>query len=240
MATAAKPPNALKRAGAGRYESGDGRFVVEQSSGRWMVIDAEATDDLGLPLVRGPFGTLDDARTAIDTARSGPAPTSGLAEKIAARPRTRESRTRRPPSSVRTEASTRSAGSRLDRRSPSCATTAQLTATRFARCGSRSGSGRSATTTRAWSVSRRAIPASSSSRPPATPSSARRSAPGTADGAGSITSRSRPGTAAPGLERGSSVESKAGCAPSDARRSTSSCATRARRGCRSGRRSATG
>jgi len=95
MPTAPKSPNALKRTGAGRYESGDDRFVVEQSSGRWMVIDAEATDDLGLPLVRGPFGTLDDARAAIETARSGPAPTSGLADRIAARPRTQKPRARK-------------------------------------------------------------------------------------------------------------------------------------------------
>jgi len=77
---------ALKRESAGRYATRDGRFAVEQSSGRWMVVDAESTDDLGLPLVRGPFGTLDEARDAIEEARTGPAPTSDLAKRIAAMP----------------------------------------------------------------------------------------------------------------------------------------------------------
>jgi ribosomal protein S18 acetylase RimI-like enzyme len=81
----------LKRATAGRYVSGDGRFTVEQSSGRWMAVDAEATDELGLPLVRGPFATLDDARAAIAAARSTPATPSALASKIAGLPKTKRS-----------------------------------------------------------------------------------------------------------------------------------------------------
>lgn len=80
-------PAALKRTSAGRYGTGDGRFTVEQSSGGWMVLDAEQADELGLPLVRGPFGTLDGARAAIDAARRDPAPVSNLAERIAALPR---------------------------------------------------------------------------------------------------------------------------------------------------------
>jgi GNAT superfamily N-acetyltransferase len=51
-----------------------------------MLVDGESTDDLGLPLVRGPFATLDEARAAIESARSGPAPTSDLAKRIAAMP----------------------------------------------------------------------------------------------------------------------------------------------------------
>jgi GNAT superfamily N-acetyltransferase len=51
-----------------------------------MLVDAESVDDLGLPLVRGPFATLDEARGAIEAARSGPAPTSDLAKRIAALP----------------------------------------------------------------------------------------------------------------------------------------------------------
>jgi GNAT superfamily N-acetyltransferase len=86
------PPSetSLKRESAGRYASRDGRFTVEHSSGRWMLVDGASTDDLGLPLVRGPFATLDDARDAIETARSGPAPTSDLAKRIAARPGPKE------------------------------------------------------------------------------------------------------------------------------------------------------
>jgi ribosomal protein S18 acetylase RimI-like enzyme len=77
----------LKRETAGRYVTADGRFAVEQSSGRWMLTDTEQTDDLGLPLVRGLFATLDAARDAIGDARSGPAPTSQLAARIAGLPK---------------------------------------------------------------------------------------------------------------------------------------------------------
>ncbi len=78
---AAAPPDpaALKRVSAGRYVTGDERFTVEQGSNGWMVLDAEQTDDFGLPLVRGPFPTLDGAKAALGDARSGPAPTSDLA-----------------------------------------------------------------------------------------------------------------------------------------------------------------
>lgn len=72
-------PSTLKRAGAGSYRTADGRFSVEQASGRWLVIDSEQHDELGLPLTRGPFGTLDAARAAIGQAREGPAPASELA-----------------------------------------------------------------------------------------------------------------------------------------------------------------
>lgn len=80
--TAAPPdPDKLRRETAGRYVTGDGRFTVEQGSNGWSVLDAEQTDDFGLPLVRGPYPTLDGARAAIAGARSGPAPTSDLAER---------------------------------------------------------------------------------------------------------------------------------------------------------------
>lgn len=82
-------PTELRRQGAGRHTSGDGRFVVEQSSNGWMVTDAERTNELGLPLVRGPFATLVAAREAVSAARSGPSPISNLAERIAAIPKQR-------------------------------------------------------------------------------------------------------------------------------------------------------
>jgi ribosomal protein S18 acetylase RimI-like enzyme len=78
-------PAKLKRESAGRYVSGDSRFTVEQSSGRWMVSDSEQTNELGLPLVRGPYATLDEARTGMDDARRGPAPVSSLTDRIAER-----------------------------------------------------------------------------------------------------------------------------------------------------------
>ena len=75
-------PNALKRGAAGRYSTPDGRFEVEQNSGRWMISDTAETNDFGLPLVRGPFATLDEVRDAIGEAREGAAPTSPLAGRV--------------------------------------------------------------------------------------------------------------------------------------------------------------
>jgi ribosomal protein S18 acetylase RimI-like enzyme len=66
----------LKREKAGTYRTTDGRFTVEQSSSGWLLLDAEQANELGLPLARGPFATLDEARAAIGDARSGPAPTA--------------------------------------------------------------------------------------------------------------------------------------------------------------------
>jgi ribosomal protein S18 acetylase RimI-like enzyme len=76
-------PNKLKRETSGRYKSGDGRFTVEQGSGGWMIVDSEQTNELGLPLVRGPFDTLENAREGLDAARSNSARTSNLAQRIA-------------------------------------------------------------------------------------------------------------------------------------------------------------
>src|SRR4051812_48374381 len=68
-------PSKLVRETPGRYRTGDGRFTVEQeSAGVWYVADAEQTNEFGLPLLRGPFGTLADARAALGEARDGPAP----------------------------------------------------------------------------------------------------------------------------------------------------------------------
>jgi GNAT superfamily N-acetyltransferase len=72
-----KPPPSdddLKRERAGTYRTRDGRFTVEQSSSGWLVLDAEQIDELGLPLARGPFPTLDGAKAALPEARSGAAP----------------------------------------------------------------------------------------------------------------------------------------------------------------------
>ncbi len=64
----------LKRLGGGRWETRDGRFAIEPQSGTWVVVDNEQTDELGLPLVRGPFGSLTAAREAIEAVRTaGPA-----------------------------------------------------------------------------------------------------------------------------------------------------------------------
>jgi ribosomal protein S18 acetylase RimI-like enzyme len=90
MAPKAKPAetdSTLKREVAGRYLTRDGRFAVEQSSSGWLLIDNEATDELGQPLVRGQFSTREQARGAIDDARTGPAPVSELEHRLAERPK---------------------------------------------------------------------------------------------------------------------------------------------------------
>ncbi len=73
----------LKRLGGGRWQTRDERFTIEPQSGTWVVVDAEQTDDLGLALVRGPFGSLGAAKEAIATAREAEPAASPLAAKLA-------------------------------------------------------------------------------------------------------------------------------------------------------------
>ncbi len=79
MAAAADKDEALKRLGGGRWQTRDARFTIEPQSGTWVVVDAEQVDDLGLPLVRGPFGSLGAAKDAIAEARASEPVTSPLA-----------------------------------------------------------------------------------------------------------------------------------------------------------------
>jgi pyruvate/2-oxoglutarate dehydrogenase complex dihydrolipoamide acyltransferase (E2) component len=74
--------DSLRRLGGGRWETRDGRFAIEPQSGTWVIVDGEQTDELGLPLVRGPFGSLTAAREAIEAARSGGPAASPLAGRI--------------------------------------------------------------------------------------------------------------------------------------------------------------
>ena len=75
----------LKRERAGTYSTADGRFTIEQSATGWLLLDSEQTNELGLPLARGSFGTLDEARAAVGAARLGPRPISDLGERRAAK-----------------------------------------------------------------------------------------------------------------------------------------------------------
>lgn len=84
----------LKRERAGSYRTTDGRFAVEEAGSGWMVLDAEQTDELGLPLVRGPFSTLDAARAAIIAARAEPAPGRRAGGHLAAVPDAPEAKPR--------------------------------------------------------------------------------------------------------------------------------------------------
>jgi hypothetical protein len=73
----------LKRLGGGRWQTRDERFTIEPESGTWVVVDSEQADDLGLPLVRGPFGSLNGAKDAISGARKAEPAVSPLAAKVA-------------------------------------------------------------------------------------------------------------------------------------------------------------
>ena len=75
-------PDALKRLGGGRWETKDGRFQIEPQSGTWVIVDTTQTNEFGLPLVRGPFGTLTAAREAIEGARDEGPVESPLADRI--------------------------------------------------------------------------------------------------------------------------------------------------------------
>lgn len=68
-------PDRLVRRSAGDRHTEDGRFEVSSAggAGRWYVTDTERHDGLGLALVLGPFGTLDDVRAAIAGQRTAPA-----------------------------------------------------------------------------------------------------------------------------------------------------------------------
>jgi hypothetical protein len=84
-AKAAADDSSLKRLGGGRWQTRVERFTIVPESGTWVVVDAEQTDDLGLPLVRGPFRSLGDAKDAIAIARSSPPGASPLADRIGRR-----------------------------------------------------------------------------------------------------------------------------------------------------------
>jgi hypothetical protein len=91
---------ALKRLGGGRWETKDGRFQIEPQSGTWVIVDTTQTDDFGLPLVRGPFGSLTAAREAIETARGEEPVESPLAERMERSKEWKESKAASPKSTV--------------------------------------------------------------------------------------------------------------------------------------------
>jgi hypothetical protein len=62
-------PNKLVRQSAGTYRTADDRFEVSGDANRWFLIDTEQTDDLGQPVVQGPFATLNAVRDALPAAR---------------------------------------------------------------------------------------------------------------------------------------------------------------------------
>jgi hypothetical protein len=98
MANATDKDEALKRLGGGRWQTRDERFTIEPQSGTWVVVDAEQTDELGLALVRGPFGSLGAAKEAIAGARGTepvPSPLAARAEQLRDRPGKPDTSTKR-------------------------------------------------------------------------------------------------------------------------------------------------
>ncbi len=90
MADRPEGPEKLVRETAGRYRTADGRFTVEGEGGStWYLADAEQTNELGLPILRGPFATLAQARTAIAEARASGAATEPRSTRAAAPKRER-------------------------------------------------------------------------------------------------------------------------------------------------------
>lgn len=79
---AADKDESLKRLGGGRWQTRDERFTIEPQGGTWVVVDAEQTDDLGLALVRGPYGSLRDAKEAIEQARGAEPAASPLKARV--------------------------------------------------------------------------------------------------------------------------------------------------------------
>lgn len=94
---------ALRRLGGGRWQTRDERFTIEPQSGTWAVLDAEHTDELGLPLVRGPFRSLAAAKEAIATARQEAAPSSPLDRRRQTRANTTSDRPRKLTASEKSE-----------------------------------------------------------------------------------------------------------------------------------------
>ena len=134
--------SSLKRLGGGRWQTRDERFTIEPQSGTWVLVDGEQTDDLGLPLVRGPFRSLTEAKAAVEAARGhrGPGIAAGRSGQEDRRP-DHDRRRRRPPerrSAEATGAAAAAARAPLDRRAHAARSRPSPTAHRAAR-----GSGRS-------------------------------------------------------------------------------------------------
>ena len=55
----------IRRERAGRYRSADDRFVIEGSGSVWYLTDDARRDELGQPVVLGPYGSLAKARDAM-------------------------------------------------------------------------------------------------------------------------------------------------------------------------------
>ena len=73
----------LRRERAGVYRTPDGRFEVVQESGAWFVTDSETVNELGQPVLLGPYPSMQASRAGIDELRAG-------AHRVAERPTRRK------------------------------------------------------------------------------------------------------------------------------------------------------
>jgi hypothetical protein len=65
-------PDRLVRQKAGGYQTADERFVVQGSASRWFLTDQQHTDELGQPLIHGPYANLDELKASLPDARRQP------------------------------------------------------------------------------------------------------------------------------------------------------------------------
>ena len=77
-------PRSLRRLGGGRWQTRATSASPSSPPGRWLVVDGETTDELGLSRVHGPYESLADARDAIEAIRAEPAAMSPLADQLRA------------------------------------------------------------------------------------------------------------------------------------------------------------
>ncbi len=66
-------PDRLVRQKAGGYQTTDQRFVVQGSASRWFLTDQQQTDELGQPLIHGPYANLDELKASLPASRRQPA-----------------------------------------------------------------------------------------------------------------------------------------------------------------------
>lgn len=64
----------LVRQAAGVYRTTDERFEVRQSASGWFLVDLQSTNELGQPLMLGPFATLAGVREHMPEARAAERP----------------------------------------------------------------------------------------------------------------------------------------------------------------------
>ena len=72
-APAEADPDRLVRQRAGIYRTEDERFEIQQTDNGWFLVDTTQANELGQPLMLGPFATLAAIRAALPDARTAKA-----------------------------------------------------------------------------------------------------------------------------------------------------------------------